>query len=99
MELTVPFELGSDKTHIYKTEKYTPLITDIQNNGFDVVFLAIEIVSSENMTRLKTFLSGLDEKGTKPREFRDKRGKMALVSSFAIYCAKDEPSWQEFNLL
>ena len=104
MELSVPFELGIDKAHKYKVDKYSALITDIKNNGFQVEFLAIEIgsrgfVSSENTRSLKRFLQCMDNQNTKPREFRNMLSRMALVSSFAVYCAKDEASWQDCETL
>ena len=104
MELSIPFELGVDKAHQYKTDKYSALLTDIRNNGYDVKFYAIEIgsrgfISENNIQRLKQFMNNLDEKSMKPRELRDKLSKTAVVSSFSLYCAKDEPLWQEFSLL
>ena len=100
MELTIPFEFGIEKAHKYKVDKYSSLITDIRSNGYEVEFLAIEVgsrgfISSDNNQRLKQMLGYLHERNTRPHEFRDRLSKMALVSSFAIYCAKDEPTWQE----
>ena len=88
MELTVPFELGIEKAHQYKVDKYSSLVTDIRNNNYEVEYLAIEIgsrgfISSNNTQRLKQML-GYSHKRTKPREFQDKLSRMALVSSFAI---------------
>ena len=104
MELTVPFELGIEKAHQCKVDKYSSLVTDIRNNNYEVEYLAIEIgsrgfISSNNTQRLKQMLGYFHERNTKPREFQDKLSRMALVSSFAIYCAKDEPSWQDCNNL
>ena len=104
MELTVPFELGIEKAHQYKVNKYSSLVTDIRNNNYEVEYLAIEVgsrgfISSNNTQRLKQMLGYFHERNTKPREFQDKLSKMALVSSFAIYCAKGEPSWQDCNNL
>ena len=55
-ELSVPFELNIDKTHDYKTQKYTPLQTDLEENGYDVTLICLEIgsrgfVSQGNIAR------------------------------------------------
>ena len=44
-ELSVPFELNIDKTHDYKTQKYTSLQTDLEENGYDVTLICLEIGS------------------------------------------------------
>ena len=103
LELTVPFETGIEKAHAYKTNKYAPIVSDIQNNGINVTFLAIEVgsrgfVSEENSKRLKSFLSTI----SKPVNFkkcRDKTSKIAIVSSFVLYHAKEEKTWDKCTLL
>ena len=103
LELTVPFEHGIDKAHQYKTNKYAPLVSDIQCNDFNVTFIALEIgsrgfISHDNCRRLKSFLSDV-ESPTKFKEFRDRISKLAIISSFVIYHAKEERSWGQCNLL
>ena len=61
MELSVPFGLDTDKAHQYKTDKYSALVTDIENYGYQVELLAIEIgsrgfLSKDNTQRLKSYL-------------------------------------------
>ena len=45
VELTVPFELNIEKAHTYKSNKYAPLVSDIESNQFEVTYLAIEVGS------------------------------------------------------
>ena len=44
-ELTIPFESGIEKAHERKTEKYSQLISDIKDSGYDISFHALEIRS------------------------------------------------------
>ena len=64
-ELSVPFELNIDKMHDYKTPKYTPLQMDLEENGYDVTLICLEIgtrgfMSQGNEARLKKLLSVID---------------------------------------
>ena len=102
-ELTVPFEHGIDKAHQSKTNKYAPLVSDIQDNDFDVTFIAFEVgsrgfISQDNCQRLKSFLSCVGA-SVSFKEFRDRISKLAIISSFVIYHAKGERSWEQCNLL
>ena len=104
MELSVPFDLDTAKDHHYKTDKYSALVTDIENYGYQVEFLAIEIgsrgfLSKDNTQRLKSYLFFLKAKRPKYSAIRDNLSKMAVVSSFSICCAKDEPIWGDYKLL
>ena len=96
-ELSVPFELSIDKMHNYKTQKYTPLQLDIETNGYDVTLICLEIgsrgfVSHGNEARLKELLS-LIERPVKFKKARHSLSRLAVISSFVIYSAKNEPSW------
>ena len=96
-ELSVPFELNIDKAHDYKTQKYTPLLTDLEENGYDVTLICLEIgsrgfVSQGNEARLRKLLSVID-RPVKFKTVRHSLSKLATISSFVIYSAKNEPSW------
>ena len=98
MELTVPFDLNIQKAHTYKCNKYASLVSDIERNNFTVTFLAIEIgsrgfISSENEGRLKKLLS-LCGKPCTVKQLCRKLANLAIVSSFVIYKAKEEPTWE-----
>ena len=80
------------------------MVTEIQNKGYDVTFIALEIgsrgfISKENLNRLKSFISFFDNKPITPKEARDTLSKIAVTSSFAIYCAKNEATWGNHGLL
>ena len=98
VELTVPFELNIEKAHTYKSNKYAPLVSDIESNQFEVTYLAIEVgsrgfISSENAGRLKQMISTCGKSCTL-KQAREKLAKLAIVSSFVIYKAKEEPTWE-----
>jgi hypothetical protein len=66
LELSVPFEMNIHSAHSYKSNKYAPLISDIQGNKFDVSYFAIEIgsrgfISQDNLARLKRFHSVINK--------------------------------------
>ena len=83
--------------HDYKTRKYTPLQTDPEEIGYDVTLICLEIgsrgfVSRGNEARLKKLLSGI-ARTVKFQKVRHSLSKLATISSFVIYSAKNEPSW------
>lgn len=103
LELSVPFETNISNAHSFKSNKYAPLISDIQGNDFEVSYFAIEIgsrgfISQENLARLKTFLSFVN-KPVPFKLFRDNLSKLAVISSFVIYHAKHENTWNKCNIL
>ena len=97
LELSVPFEQNIDSTHQYKIDRYRNLISDIENNGFNVKYYAIEIgsrghISAENLQRLKSFVHN-HCKDSKFQHVRDIISKISLVCSFIIYHSKYEIDW------
>ncbi len=42
-ELSVPFKSNIDDTHYRKVERYAKLISDIENNGYEVMYYPVEI--------------------------------------------------------
>ena len=98
IELSVPFESNVDKAHAYKESKYTHMITDIESNGYEVKFCAIEIgsrghITPQNKTRLKSILTEFG-KPTPFKVFRNTLSKLAIISSFTVYYAKNNPKWE-----
>ena len=98
IELTVSFELNIEKAHNYKCNKYAPLVSDIETNNYEVTYLAIEIgsrgfISTDNAARLRKMLS-LCGKSCSVKHICAKLAKLAIVSSFVIYKAKEEPTWE-----
>ena len=99
VELTVPFELNIEKAHVRKTEKYSSLISDLKDNDIETHFIGLEIgsrgyINNDNSKRLKDLLKICDCK-ISFKDFRNTLSKIAIVSSFALYHAKDEPTWDD----
>ena len=97
IELTISFELNIQNAHQRKTEKYSSLISDLKDNNVNTRFIALEIgsrgyVSDDNSKRLKEILKIAKCKSSF-KNFRDTISKLAIVSSYVIYHAKDEPAW------
>ena len=98
LELSVPFEMNIPNAHEYKSNKYAPLVTDIEANGYSVVYLPLEIgsrghISPDNATRLKRLLK---ETGSPVRlkQFQKNLSKLSIVSSFVIYYSKNSNKWE-----
>ena len=103
LELTLPFETNLSRAHDFKRDKYAPLVSDIESNNYNVVFLPVEVgsrgfIDKENMQRLKKFVS-MCSKPVSAKCFRDKLASLAIISSFVIYSAKEEPVWECHNAL
>ena len=97
IELTVPFEFNVDKAHVRKCNKYAPLVADIENSGYEVSLICLEVgsrgyITPDNIHRLKEILK-MCNKPTSFKIFRDNLSKLAIVSSFSIFHSKQEPSW------
>ena len=97
-ELTCPWDKNIDRSHTYKDDKYSPLVSDLSNN-FTVFHYSIEVsvrgqVTGNNRARLKSFAY---------KSCRDARSvfksltkivsKAALLTSFSLFTARKEPSW------
>lgn len=99
-ELTCPWDTNIERSHNFKLEKYAPLVADLSRTHI-VHFYAIEVsargqVSKENCSRLKSFLFKVcsDPKNL----FKPSVGiasKAALLSSFSIFAARREPTWED----
>ncbi len=103
LELTVPFELNIDSAHSRKSNKYSSLIIDIQNNNVITKFIALEIgsrgyINSENLKRLKD-IHKLIKNDISFKTFKNTISKIAIVSSFAIFNARNDPSWDNYPTL
>ncbi len=97
LELSIPFEQNIETTHQYKTDRYSNLIVDIESNGFNVKYYAIEIgsrgyINTSNIQRLKSFIHN-HCKDSKLSEARDTISKISLVCSFIIYHSKFDKDW------
>ena len=100
LELTCPWDTNIARSHTYKEEKYAPLIADLSHSRV-VSFFAVEVsargqVSKANRSRLKSFIIKCC---TNPRGIAKSliniSSKAALLSSFSIFSARREPSWED----
>ena len=100
----MPFELNIEKAHSLKTNKYASLISDIQSNNIKTDYIALEIgsrgyINPDNMKRLKNIFQITDDSDISFKQFRDSISKIAIVSSFVIYSARNDPSWDNIHTL
>ena len=99
-ELTCPWDSNIDRSHSFKENKYSPLIADLSRHYRTYLF-SVEIsvrgqVSSANKGRLKAFAYRIcSEPKTTFRSLVEVCSRVALLSSFSIFCARSEPSWSD----
>ena len=98
-ELTCPWDSNISRSHTYKSEKYSPLITDLSQR-FVTSFFSIEVsargqITKDNRSRLKGFLFKCcaSTRGA-PKALVRVTSKAALLSSYSIFAARREPSWE-----
>ena len=99
-ELTCPFDSNVGMAHDFKMGKYASLVNDLRGDGYVVDLFCVEVsvrgqISKANRARLKSFL--LKTTGLRRGVCVDlicKMSRVALLSSFSIFCARGEPSWQ-----
>ena len=98
-ELTCPWDNNIARSHSYKEDKYAPLVADL-SRSYKTFHFSIEIsvrgqVSSDNKRRLKAFVY---RACTEPKPIFKSIvricSKVALLSSFSIFMARSEPSWE-----
>ena len=97
-ELTCPWDTNIEKSHDYKEEKYSSLVTDLSQN-FTVLQFSVEVsvrgqLSGPNKARLKSFSYRCcrDAKSV-TKSLVNSMSKAALLSSFSIFSARKEPNW------
>ena len=99
-ELTCPWDTNIARSHIFKSEKYAPLVADLSRTRL-ISFFSIEVsargqITKENRSRLKSFLfkcCSEPKKLTQP--LLNVASKAALLSSYSIFCARREPTWED----
>ena len=100
VELTVPFETNINKAHDRKHKKYLDLVSDIADNGFICDLTCFEVgsrglITPENVGYIAQVFSFV---GAKPRKtFLRELSKLALLSSYTIWNARQEPAWGSEN--
>ena len=103
-ELTCPWDGNIDRSHSFKEEKYSPLVADLSRR-FKTYQFSIEVsvrgqVTSDNKKHLKAFTYRVC---TDPKKVFNSIvqvcSKIALLSSFSIFSARNEPSWADPSFL
>ena len=97
-ELTCPWDRNIDRSHEFKEEKYATLVTDLSQN-YSVSLFSVEIssrglVTPANRARIKAFLFKCCTNAksiTKPAI--SICSKASLLSSYSLFSAQNEPSW------
>ena len=98
-ELTCPWDSNITRSHNFKSEKYAPLVADLSRN-FIVHFFSVEIsargqVTKENQSRLKSFLfKSCNSNAGISKSLIRISSKAALLSSYSIFSARREPTWE-----
>ena len=100
VELTVPFEKNIQKAHDRKAQKYRDLVSDILDNGFTCDLTCFEIgsrglITPENIRNIDKIFSFVNTKPSK--SFRKELSKVALLTSYTIWNARQEPAWGSEN--
>ena len=98
-ELTCPLDSNIACSHAYKTDKYSPLIADLSQR-FIVSFFSVEVsargqITKENRSRLKNFLFKCCAfTGNLSKALIRVSSKAAILSSYSLFAARREPSWE-----
>ena len=95
IELTCPWEERLDEARRLKTEKYTPLVTDIQQKGFSVEYFPLEvgargIINKANKETIKDISIYTN---TNAKKLIKALSKQAVTSSYFIFLNRNERDW------
>ena len=99
-ELTCPWDSNIDRSHNYKLEKYAPLVADLSHR-YVVSFFLIKIlargqVTKGNQSRQESFLHNCcDSTSSISKSLIRISSKAALLSSYSIFAARKEPTWED----
>ena len=96
VELTVPFETNIIKAHDRKQKKYLDLVSDIEDNGFICDLTCFEVgsrglITPENVVNIDRIFAFVGAKSKKA--FVRELSKLALLASYTIWNARQEPAW------
>ena len=96
VELTVPFEPNIAKAHDRKQGKYLDLVSDITDNGFACDLTCFEVgsrglITPNNVGYIDKVFSFVGARSKK--SFLRELSKLALLSSYTIWNARQEPAW------
>ena len=102
-ELTLPWDRNVGNAHDYKINKYAALVNDLQDAGYVVDLYCFEVsvrgqISKANKARLKSLIHRYTDAGRLGfKKLVTSVSKASLLASFAIFCARDEGTWNQIN--
>ena len=104
LELTCPWDSNIARSHNFKEEKYAPLIADLSRRyktyNFSVEVSVRGQVSKPNKECLKAFIyRACSDPKPISKSSMQVCSKTALLSSFSIFTARNEPTWENPALL
>ena len=96
IELTVPWEERIETSREIKTNKYSPLISDLSRAGYSVDFISLEvgtrgIITNENKHSIKKFHHFTKEINLKT--LTSNISKKTVISSYYIFLNRNNQNW------
>ena len=97
-ELTCPWDSNIERSHTYKEEKYPSLVADLSRN-YKVFSFSFEVsvrgqITKGNKERLRAFVYRCCSDPRKNfKSLLRNCSKASLLSSYTIFSARREPSW------
>ena len=99
-ELTVPFEQNIEAAHVKKSNKYSGLTSDLQEQGYDAKLICFEVgsrgmISHTNKCRLQSIFPTLFSKPMKraASKLLKSISKRAISCSYSIFYSKYDHEW------
>ena len=103
-ELTCPWDGNIDRSHGFKEERYSALVTDLSRN-FRVKYYPVEVsvrgqITKNNAARFKSLVFDCcGSSKTVTKWLIRNCSKISLLCSYSIFLARKEPSWSSPNHL
>ena len=102
LQFTVPFESNISDARSRKTDRYSPLISDLKSSGYFPQLFTLEVgscdfISPTNFDALSSIFP--PRSAINLRHLRSDLAHIATICSFSIVHAHSEPSWSSPNLL
>ena len=96
-ELTCPWDRNVERSHTFKEDKYAPLAADLSGN-YRVFHFSVEVsargqISKQNRARLRSFVYTCCTRDRQIGGLIVNCSRASLLSSFTIFHARGEPSW------
>ena len=101
-ELTVPWDGNVITAHNHKTNKYASLLVDLSNSGYTADLYCFEVsvrgqITKDNFARLRSYLYKTVGHSKLSCLLSKNISKAAILGSFSIFAARNEPIWSVGN--